>query len=258
MSEFEVRVDIGDGVSVLRWDEQVVDAATLARAVSLAADDAILAHDLRRLQVDLLEHDRPARAAVQRCGFRLEGRLRAAHELPDGTYSDVLVYARLAVDPVYGPLGFSGVMNSVLPKKRMIGHAVFRDGQGRVLLTETTYKQDWELPGGVIEPDESPRVGAAREVTEEIGIAVTFGQPALIDWMPPYLGWGDAVEFIYDGGTLPDNVVAGLAPVDTYEIRALHWVSAEDLDQHVTELSARRIRLVLDGFTGVTEDGHPI
>lgn len=49
MSDFRVQVDIAGGVGQLRWEEQVVDAATLERAVSLAADDAILAHDLRRL-----------------------------------------------------------------------------------------------------------------------------------------------------------------------------------------------------------------
>jgi len=52
VSDFRVQVDIAGGVGQLRWEEQVVDAATLERAVSLAADDAILAHDLRRLQCD--------------------------------------------------------------------------------------------------------------------------------------------------------------------------------------------------------------
>ena len=48
--------------------------------------------------------------------------------------------------------GFSGVMNTVLPKKRLIAHVLIRDPAGRVLLCETQFKRDWELPGGIVEP----------------------------------------------------------------------------------------------------------
>ncbi len=258
MPDFNVSVEISGDVGVLRWKEQRVDAETLEQAVSLAADDAIMAHELRRLQVDLPATDLVARRALQRCGFRLEGRLRSAQRVANDDLVDVLIYARLAVDPVYGPEGFSGVMDSVLPMKRMIGHAVFRDERGRVLLTETRYKQDWELPGGIVEAGESPRVGAEREVLEEIGLAVHFGDAALIDWMPPYLGWSDAIEFIFDGGTLAPEVAEPITATDPRELLAVHWVNPEDLDERVTDLSARRIRLVLAGFTGMTEDGHPL
>ena len=258
MSGFSVQVEVTGDVGMLRWKQQRVDAETLEKAVSLAADDAILAHDLRRLQVDLPANDVIARRALQRCGFRLEGRLRSAQRVGNDDLVDVLIYARLAIDTVYGPQGFSGVMDSVLPMKRMIGHAVFRDGRGRVLLTETRYKEDWELPGGIVEPGESPRIGAQREVMEEIGLAVEFRNPALTDWMPPYLGWSDAVEFIFDGGTLPEVVAQGITAIDLRELAAVHWVEPDDLDEHVTPLSARRIRLLLSGYIGMTEDGHPV
>lgn len=258
MSEFSVTVEISGDIARLRWKEQRVDAETLQEAVSLAADDAILEHKIRRLQVDLPANDIIARRALQRSGFRLEGRLRSAQRVSNDDLVDVLIYARLAVDPVHGPEGFSGVMNSVLPTKRAIGHAVFRDGLGRVLLTETLYKEDWELPGGVVEDGESPRVAAEREVLEEIGLAATFGNAAIIDWMPPYLGWADALEFVFDGGILDDTVAAGLQVTDPRELAAVHWVAPEDLDARVTELSARRIRLLLSGWTGMSEDGHPV
>lgn len=257
MTEFKIRVEIKGTVGFLRWDRQQVSVEALEKAISLAADDALIAHNLRRLQVELPVTDRPARRALHRCGFRLEGTLRDAHQRPDGTFEDVAIYARLATDVVYGPVGFSGVMNSVLPTKRVIGHVVFTDGQGRVLLTETTYKEDWELPGGIVEPGETPRQGAQREVMEEIGLAFELGQPALIDWMPPSLGWSDAIEFIFDGGMLTPNLVAAMQPGDG-EIRALHWVDPAELDERVTPLSARRIRLILDGYQGMSEDGQPL
>lgn len=254
MSQFRVQVDIRDGIGHLRWARQRVGVDVLERAISLAADDAILAHNLRRLQVDLPMNDRAAIRAVQRCGFRREGILRQAHRSEDGTYLDVGVWGRLATDVVYGPLGFSGVMDSVLPTKRVIAHAVFTDAQGRVLLAETTYKQDWELPGGVVEPGETPRAGAQREILEEIGLAFELGAAAIVDWMPPSLNWSDAIEFVFHGGQLHPGLAAAVQPADR-EIRALHWVAPEDLENHVTPLAARRIRLVLAGEVGLTEDG---
>ena len=257
MSDFKVEVEVSGGVGKLRWAEQTVDLETLERAVSLAADDAIIAHDLRRLQVELPEWDTAARTALHRAGFRLEGRLRSAIEPEEGVYRDILVYARLAVDPVYGPHGFSGVLDSLLPKKRLIAHALFRDEDGRVLLLETTYKADWELPGGVVEPGETPRAGAEREIQEEVGLVVELGQPLITDWMPPYLGWSDALELIFDGGIL-DLATAGTLTAQDGEIRDVHWVAPDDVPAHVSELSARRIALLLTGYRGYTEAGYPV
>ncbi|PIE21233.1 MAG: NUDIX hydrolase [Arachnia propionica] len=257
MSEFTVSIKaIGAGIAKLSWEAQRVPAAVLERAVSLASDDALLAQGYRRVVVEIPAGDRNAKRALHRAGFRREGTMRAAWATPAGDYEDVLLYARLATDMVYGPVGFSGVLNSVLPTKRVIGHALFRDGYGNVLLLETTYKDDWELPGGVIEPGESPRVGTCREIAEELGgLSVSLGQPSLVDWLPPYLGWSDAIEFLFDAGELSENQVAELRVGDA-EIRALHWVAPEEVAERVTELSARRIELLLAGGVGHTEDGR--
>lgn len=255
MTDFQVHVDVKGSVGTLRWAEQRVDIETLQRAVSLAADDVLIARGLRRLQVELPDWDSAARTALHRAGFRLEGRLRSAIEPNPGEYHDVLVYSRLATDTVYGTHGMSGVLNSILPSKRVIAHVLFRDETGRVLLLETTYKPDWELPGGVAEEGEPPRAAAEREVREEIGLGVELGQPLITDWMPPYLGWSDAIEFIFDGGVLDAVTAATLAPTDK-EIAAVHWVEPSAVEQHVTELSARRIALMLDGGRGHTEAGH--
>ena len=80
-------------------------------------------------------------------------------------------------DVVGGPHGFSGVMNTVLPRKRLIAHVLMRDTEGRILLCDTAFKSDWELPGGIVEPGEAPRDGAIREVREELGIDLR-GRPA--------------------------------------------------------------------------------
>jgi 8-oxo-dGTP pyrophosphatase MutT (NUDIX family) len=101
-------------------------------------------------------------------------------------------------------------MNSALPKKRLIAHVLMRDVRDRVLLCETQFKKDWELPGGIVEPLEPPRLGAAREVAEELGIELEIGRLLVVDWMPPLafrrlsiavaLG-SDETAYIEDGRT---------------------------------------------------------
>lgn len=53
-------------------------------------------------------------------------------------------------------------------------------GDGRVLLTQRRADQSlplaWELPGGKMEPGESPEQALARELREEIGVDVHIGR----------------------------------------------------------------------------------
>jgi 8-oxo-dGTP pyrophosphatase MutT (NUDIX family) len=51
----------------------------------------------------------------------------------------------------------------------MAAGILFRDSRGRVLLVEPSYKPNWEIPGGVVEADESPWAAATRELSEELG-----------------------------------------------------------------------------------------
>jgi 8-oxo-dGTP pyrophosphatase MutT (NUDIX family) len=50
---------------------------------------------------------------------------------------------------------------------------VVRDGDGRVLLVRHSYgKERWSLPGGEVDPGESPAEAAVREAREEAGVEV--------------------------------------------------------------------------------------
>ncbi len=203
--------------------------------------------------------DTHLRHAAHRAGFLHEGVLRTGRTTAAGS-EDVHLYAIVAGDDHEGPGGFSHVMNAALPRTRVIAHALFRDTSDRMLLLQVSYKNDWELPGGIVERHEPPRVGAEREVLEEIGLERVLGQPLVVDWLPPYLGWDDAVEFIFDGGVLLPHEVEAMR-LAAGEIVSAHWLTAAEAAPRLSPLAARRLRWI-DEVRPTTatyfEDGRPL
>jgi 8-oxo-dGTP diphosphatase len=235
----------GDGLGTLVWSgghRPDLELDALLRLVGTVAGDALAGGGFRRLELAVPADDPVGRRAAVRSGFRLEGVRRQVLAGPDGVRGDQLLFGRLAADLVDGPVGFSGVMNSALPRKRLIAHVLMRDDTGRVLLCETRFKADWELPGGIVEPGEPPRVAAVREVREELGIDLAVGRLLVADWMPPYLGWEDALELVYDGGLVTSEQLEDyvLQPSEIIRVRLCTLAEARDL---VTELSHRRLTI---------------
>jgi 8-oxo-dGTP pyrophosphatase MutT (NUDIX family) len=62
-----------------------------------------------------------------------------------------------------------------LNRKRMTAGVLFRDGGGRVLLVEPSYKPNREIPGGAVDADEAPWDTAVRELVEELGFRRPVG-----------------------------------------------------------------------------------
>lgn len=250
-----IEVVISGGVAQLSWVGPVEPhllAEELARQSS-----ALFASGMRRIEVQVPADHSDSLHALHLARFRREGLARGLVS-NHGEWTDVLRYSLLSTDPVEGPLAFSQVMNTVLPSHRVIGHAIIRDQDDRLLLVETTYKTDWELPGGIVEPGEPPRIGAQRELLEELGLEIQLGQPLVVDWMPPYLGWDDAIEFIFDGGVLSADQVAAMR-LPAHEVAAFHWVPTNEIAAHVFPLSARRISYLLQpGHERYIENGQPI
>jgi 8-oxo-dGTP diphosphatase len=58
---------------------------------------------------------------------------------------------------------------------RVVVGAVLTDGDGRILAARRDRPPGWELPGGKVEPGESEPAALARELQEELGVAVEVG-----------------------------------------------------------------------------------
>jgi 8-oxo-dGTP diphosphatase len=117
--------------------------------------------------------------------------------------------------------------------------ALFTDDAGRVLLVKPTYKDYWDIPGGYVEPGESPRAACIREVREELSIEPPLGSALVIDWAP-LEGEGDKILFIFDGGKLSVRDYACIKFADG-ELAGLRFVTLSELDQYTPERLARRL-----------------
>ncbi|GAA5058402.1 8-oxo-dGTP pyrophosphatase MutT (NUDIX family) [Thermocatellispora tengchongensis] len=128
-----------------------------------------------------------------------------------------------------------------LPRKRVSAGVLFFDGLGRVLLVDPVYKEPWEIPGGTVELDESPRDGAAREVREELGLDRAPGRLLAVDWVGAWAERSEGLAFVYDGGVLSPADVAGIR-LQAEELRGYAFVEIDAVAERLIPPSAHRVR----------------
>lgn len=246
------------GVGVLTWshdDPWWLDAqagAALGEAVQHALDDG-----LHRVEAEVDVDLAPLRRTLQRAGLRPEGVARGRLTGPDGIPRDATRLARLRDD---APLGtreaFLAMLNATLPLKRVIGQGLIGDGHGRFLMCELLYKQEWDLPGGVVDPHESPAQAVVREVREELGVQVRAEGLLAVDWLPPYRQWEDALLCVFDLGEHPG--LTDEAVLEATEIVAVHWCDLETARRHAAPYVVRLLEQIgAGGPTAYLEDGTP-
>ena len=243
---------VAAGIARITWGPDEPIDAIRQHVVTTLVDHA-------RVETLIDPDDEGAQRAATWSGLRREGVMRGV--TLDGEPVDRVVYARLATDtPLNQPEGFRALLNSFLPRKRAIGQMLVLDPEGRVLLCQLTYKPDWDLPGGVVEVNESPQQAVTRELEEELGLVIPAGGLVLTDWLPPWSGWDDALCLVFDGGvhdaTLTDAIVR-----EAREIRSAQWCTLEQIEERCADFTARRIRSALanrdsGGGPSYTESGH--
>ena len=115
--------------------------------------------------------------------------------------------------------------------------AIF-DGDGRVLLVHHTYgRLNWELPGGVSEPGETPDETARRELLEETGLHAELDHLTGV-YLEPDHDFGPMLHFVFRCRWLE-----GLDPVaSSPEVSDVRYWPPDHLPTPISDFTERRIR----------------
>jgi len=132
------------------------------------------------------------------------------------------------------PKSWIAEMRELVGQRRiMIPAAVawITDDAGRLLVVQLHGADLWGLPGGGIEPHETPEQAVVREVLEETGfdvrvdeLAGAFGGPQLHH---TYVG-GDQGAYVMIAYRC--TIIGGDGRVDGHEVTAMRYVSPVELD----------------------------
>jgi 8-oxo-dGTP pyrophosphatase MutT (NUDIX family) len=254
---------VGNGVSRVSWTSALQQQGFEAAAAAVHEEVTLAIEMLKQARVEALvdPEDVLATRIATWAGLRREGVMRGAVE-ESGERRDRAVFARLQTDaPISKSRGFRALLNSFLPRKRAIAQMLVRDSEGRVLLCNLTYKQDWDLPGGVVEVNEAPHLAVSREVHEELGLSIDAGRLVLTDWLPPWSGWDDAVCLVFDGGE-HDPAIEDAIVAQAREIRSARFCTVAEVHNLCADFTARRIDTALANLNGAdapyTESGRPL
>jgi 8-oxo-dGTP pyrophosphatase MutT (NUDIX family) len=229
------------GLASLRWNlgAEGRGHGVALRALRLVVDYAFSGLGLHRIETRIDVTDTSSIRNASIAGLRREGIVRGFGEDPDQ-----VLLARLASDPPpFSREGFIGILNAGLPKKRVISQGLLRDEHGRVLLCQLTYKQEWDLPGGVFEVGEAPASGLVRELQEELGITVEVKGFITVNWLPSWREWDDACIFLFDLGVVDSSITEGMTLQPT-EIKAVEWCDEHTVKEHATSAATELLTAI--------------
>ena len=97
-----------------------------------------------------------------------------------------------------------------LPEKRISSGCLFFDERGWLLVVNPTYKETWEIPGGVAEKNESPREAVIREVYEELGFFCQPERLLCVDYSDETETRTESLHFIFLGPLLTADMIAAI------------------------------------------------
>jgi 8-oxo-dGTP pyrophosphatase MutT (NUDIX family) len=138
---------------------------------------------------------------------------------------------------------------TALRKRMTVGvRAVLIDDR-KVLLVRQTYLPGWQLPGGGVEPGETPEAAAAREALEETGYAAE-GRPVLLGFYLHRLAGTSrdyVAVYVWRGFTMKRPFRPNL------EIAECRWFDLNELPADLTGGTTRRLREIFDGVPPAAE-----
>ena len=135
-----------------------------------------------------------------------------------------------------------------LPAKRMASAILLVTDQNQVVVVKPTYKSQWEVPGGIVEKEESPLRGALREVKEELNITLSADDIVLasLDYMAAGKVKSEALMFLF-ATRIPQDRLLDIR-TDNQEISEYRIIAPTEATTYLGDMLGARVQRGVHAF----------
>jgi 8-oxo-dGTP diphosphatase len=145
-----------------------------------------------------------------------------------------------------------------IPRIPASAGALVFDPEGRLLILKPTYKKGWTIPGGQLDPVESPWTACRREAQEECGLVLERGRLACVDFRPPGPKRPGGVRFLFDCGSFEKAELDAIS-LQEEEIAECRLAPLDEALELLTGPIGRRVASSVGRDCCVyLEDGRPL
>ncbi len=115
------------------------------------------------------------------------------------------------------------------------------DDSQRILLVKPTYKKTWEIPGGIVEENESPKNCVKREVKEELGLDLIIKTLLLVDYNPPAGLKTESLMFVFSTEPITYEMLSSIK-LPQNELSKFQFFNVDELPEDLTPSLKKRIQ----------------
>lgn len=134
-----------------------------------------------------------------------------------------------------------------LPTKQMAANALLLNPTQEILLVKPIYRDDWLLPGGVVEQQESPRSACQRELQEELGLTISVDRLLCLEYQSQTVDRPENLQFLFYGGQLSPEQISRIT-LPFQELSAYRFVSRSVARSLLSTRSSQRLDLAIEAL----------
>ena len=118
-----------------------------------------------------------------------------------------------------------------LPKRVSSAALILENSAEQILVVKANYKPYWTLPGGIIDPDETPKEAAVRETFEEVGLKVASKDVSFVAVIDRKSDVAQTYQFVFKAVLPPGavhDIILQAAEIDEFALVTKTQVLSKD------------------------------